>query len=187
MTTSDEMNNFKNELSLLTKSLENKSTQLNDILANKTGILNKFIEDFSNENLLLQSLSRRIEDKFSESVPQIASELDSLNKAKIQKLEESYLKIAESHAELFSSSEEKLNQLAEKLDSIDTRKFKRFFLGICITTVISVTVSAFTSYFMMRSFPVKAIINYPENIILNESQVSLWGTDNTKVLKNRKN
>jgi len=28
------------------------------------------------------------------------------------------------------------------------------------------------------------VINKPENIILNDSDVSLWGTDNVKVLKN---
>ena len=39
---------------------------------------------------------------------------------------------------------------------------------------------------MMQTFPTRVTINKPENIILYDSEVALWGTDNVKVLKGLK-
>lgn len=171
------------ELRVLIDSLESEREKFLEAVPKQIKSLEGQIKNISNTNIMLQSIPKKMEDKFHESIPEIAAKLDSLNEANLQKLEEGYLEVAKRHAELFSSSEIKLKKLVENLDSIDTRKTKRFFLGVGFAVFISVCTSVSASYLMMRSFPLKAIINHPENIILNESQVSLWGTDNVKVLK----
>lgn len=39
---------------------------------------------------------------------------------------------------------------------------------------------------MMQTFPTRVTLDKPENIILYDSEVGLWGTDNVKVLKGLK-
>jgi hypothetical protein len=46
----------------------------------------------------------------------------------------------------------------------------------------------YAASYMMQTFPTRVVINTSENIILYDSDVSLWGTDNVKVLQGlRKN
>ena len=39
---------------------------------------------------------------------------------------------------------------------------------------------------MMQTFPTRVTIDKPENIILYDSEVGLWGTENVKVLNGLK-
>ena len=186
MSVLDEMKNLQTELKLIIKVLETKNTELNDTLTKKTEFLNNFINNLSNENVLLQAIPKKMEDKLKSYIPQISAELSSLNEANLRKLEEGYLKIAKQHTESLIASELKLKTLTETLLSINARRIKRFFLGVWLTVFISISVSVAASYFMMHSFPVKVVISHPDKIILNESQVSLWGTENVKILKETK-
>ena len=68
----------------------------------------------------------------------------------------------------------------------------QFFIGIIISSAISVGCATYAASYMIQTFPTRVTIDKPENIILYDSEVGLWGTDNVKVLKgfkknNRKN
>ena len=53
---------------------------------------------------------------------------------------------------------------------------------------IGVGGAIYAASYMMQTFPTRVVINTSENIILYDSDVSLWGTDNVKVLQGlRKN
>ena len=53
---------------------------------------------------------------------------------------------------------------------------------------IGVGGAIYAASYMMQTFPTRVVINTSENIILYNSDVSLWGTDNVKVLQGlRKN
>ena len=53
---------------------------------------------------------------------------------------------------------------------------------------IGVRGAIYAASYVMQTFPTRVVINTPENIILYDSDVSLWGTDNVKVLQGlRKN
>jgi hypothetical protein len=63
-----------------------------------------------------------------------------------------------------------------------------FFLGLTLSVLISVGASVYGASYMIKTFPTRVVINTPENIILYDSSVSLWGLDKTRVLKElRKN
>ena len=174
------------ELRVLIDSLESEREKFTAMMPNQIKALEAKTKNLYDTNVMLQSIPQKMEDKLKSYIPQISAKLDSINESKLKNLEEEYFKTAEKHAALFASSKTELDQLAKKLDSMNARKIKRFFLGVALTVCISVFVSVSAAYFMMRSFPVRVVVNHPENIILNESQVSLWGTDNVKVLKNTK-
>ena len=103
----DEMQDLKKELNLLIKILETKNTELNNTLTKKTPILDKFISDLSNENALLQSIHKKMDDRLSASISPNSAEADALNDAKLRKLEETYLKTTEKYAELFTKTSRK--------------------------------------------------------------------------------
>jgi hypothetical protein len=86
------------------------------------------------------------------------------------------------------AAEQKIHQLTENIKKIDRRRILNFFLGVIISSGIAVGGATYAASYMMQTFPTRVVIDKPENIILYDSDVGLWGTDNVKVLKGlRKN
>ena len=79
-----------------------------------------------------------------------------------------------------------MQELTQDMIKIEKRRIIRFFLGIIISSAISVGCATYAASYMMQTFPTRVTINKPENIILYDSEVALWGTDNVKVLKGLK-
>jgi hypothetical protein len=79
-----------------------------------------------------------------------------------------------------------MQQLTQDMIKIEKRRIIRFFLGIIISSVISIACATYGASYMMQTFPTRVTIDKPENIILYDSEVGLWGTENVKVLKGLK-
>jgi hypothetical protein len=84
--------------------------------------------------------------------------------------------------------EHKLREYSDNVFRIEKKRVKMFFLGLTLSVLISVGASVYGASYMIKTFPTRVVINTPENIILYDSSVSLWGLDKTRVLKElRKN
>jgi len=92
------------------------------------------------------------------------------------------------HAEFLRNMEHKLREYSDNVFRIEKKRVKMFFLGLTLSVLISVGASVYGASYMIKTFPTRVVINTPENIILYDSSVSLWGLDKTRVLKElRKN
>ena len=68
------------------------------------------------------------------------------------------------------------------MTKIAKEEFFDFFVGIIISSAIAV----YAASYMMQTFLTRVTINTLDNIILYDSEVGLWGTENVRVLKDLK-
>ena len=80
-----------------------------------------------------------------------------------------------------------MKQIKEKIEKIDLQRIKRNFLGLGIVLTISVLASLGATYAMIKQFPQRVNIQSPNNITVQESEVSLWSSKNVNVSGDVKN
>lgn len=152
---------------------------------------------------MLQSVPKKLEEQIKNTIPEIAKELDAINTKKVEQLDNlneerieeiryAYQSAIQKQSESLWQTEEKIRSLTETLGRFSRKRILQFFIGIIISSAISVGCAIYAASYMIQTFPTRVTIDKPENIILYDSEVGLWGTDNVKVLKglrknNRKN
>ena len=137
---------------------------------------------------MLQLVPQKFADKLESSVPKIVEQLKSVVLEELNNVKNSYTNDMIHHTNFLKESETRIKKLSEDMTKIDKKRIKIFFLGVIISSLVSVACATYAASYMMQTFPTRVTIDKPENIILYDSDVSLWGTDNVKVLKGlRKN
>lgn len=184
--TENEINNLKTELQIFLKILEAKSNEINEKMTKYKKDLDEQLITLANENILLQAVPKKLTSELKDIIPKIAVELDLMNTKKLSEINDCYAVNLEQQTQAIENTESRFTKLAQDLDTIDKNRIKRFFLGVSVSVIISVVSALAAASYMMQTFPTRVVINKPENIILNDSDVSLWETDNVKVLKNLK-
>ena len=167
---------------ILLNSLENERTKIAEAIIE----LDERLKQLSDNNFILQSLPTKLISELKDIIPKIASELDIINTEKLNLINDCYAVNLQQQTQAIERAESKVKQLVQDLDTIDKKRITRFFLGVSVSVIVSVFASVAAASYMMQTFPTRVVINKPENIILNDSDVSLWGTDNVKVLKDVK-
>ena len=165
---------------ILLNSLENERTKIAEAIIE----LDERLKQLSDNNFILQSLPTKLISELKDIIPKIAAELDIINTEKLNLINDCYAVNLQQQTQAIERAESKVKQLVQDLDIIDKKRITRFFLGVSVSVIVSVFASVAAASYMMQTFPTRVVINKPENIILNDSDVSLWGTDNVKVLKN---
>ena len=167
---------------ILLNSLENERTKIAEAIIE----LDERLKQLSDNNFILQSLPTKLISELKDIIPKIASELDIINTEKLNLINDCYAVNLQQQTQAIERAESKVKQLVQDLDIIDKKRITRFFLGVSVSVIVSVFASVAAASYMMQTFPTRVVINKPENIILSDSDVSLWGTDNVKVLKDVK-
>jgi len=192
MTTKDDIDNLKTEAKILAETIDIQTGKFSESMQKHTSTLEQELNKFKEYNVMLQTVPKNLESQIQELIPKIALELDSINDKKMDEIQKQYAKIEQEHYNSLMAAEQKIHQLTENIKKIDRRRILNFFLGVIISSGIAVGGATYAASYMMQTFPTRVVIDKPENIILYDSDVGLWGTDNVKVLKglrknNRKN
>ena len=188
MSKDKEVSCVKTEAKILAATIEVETNKFSESFTEHTKALEAELIKLKDLNVILQSVPKTIEEQIKAIIPNIAEKLEEINNRKLNDIKDAYDKQTEKQIKSLNETEEKIRLLADNINKFSRKRIMRFFLGIIITSVISVGCATYAASYMMQTFPTRVVIDKPENIILYDSEVGLWGTDNVKVLKGlRKN
>ena len=171
----------KYEIELLTRSIDQKRTEFTEIVTKQIKELNTQIKSLEKETVILHTLPKKLTTQINESIPNIAIELDRLNQRQLVQLKEAHKNSVEDQNNAIKDAALRLKQIKEEIEQIDGKRIKRYFLGLGITVLISVLSSLGASYVMIEKFPHRVHIESPEKVMVEKSDVSLWGSKNLNV------
>ena len=180
------MNNKEIELEgkILLNALENQRSKI----AETTTELDQKLKKLDETNFMLQSTPKKFTEKLEEIIPKIIEELKAEVLEQVKLVKTSNTEELVQHAEFLRNMEHKLREYSDNVFRIEKKRVKMFFLGLTLSVLISVGASVYGASYMIKTFPTRVVINTPENIILYDSKVSLWGLEKTRVLEElRKN
>ena len=186
MSKNDDTKGLLSELRIIVAALEAQKEHIFDSIPDHKLVLEEQLKNITTTGIMLQSVPKKLAEQIKGIVPDIAEKLDVLNAKKIEEIKNTYQAAFQEQSDSLSQIEEKVRLLTENLDKFSKKRITRFFLGIIISSAISVGCATYAASYMMQTFPTRVTINKPENIILYDSEVALWGTDNVKVLKGLK-
>lgn len=150
--------------------------------------LDKKLKKLDDTNFMLQSTPKKFASNLEETIPKVIEGLKAEVFEQVKLVKASNTEDLVQHANFLRNMETRLEQYSDNIFRIEKKRVKMFFLGLILSVLISVGASIYGASYMMQTFPTRVVINTPENIILYDSKVSLWGLDKTRVLKElRKN
>ena len=168
------------------KILLNSLESVRDKISDTMNQLDAKLKELSDTNCMIQSTPKKFAEKLESSIPKIVQELKAVVAEELNTVKFSYTEDMIAHDKFLKEHQEKMQELSSDMIKIEKRRIIRFFLGIVISSAISVGCATYAASYMMQTFPTRVTIDKPENIILYDSEVGLWGTDNVKVLKGLK-
>lgn len=171
----------KYEIELLIRSIDQKRTEFTEIVTKQIKELNTQIKSLEKETVILHTLPKKLTTQINESIPNIAIELDRLNQRQLVQLKEAHKNSVEDQNNAIKDAALRLKQIKEEIEQIDGKRIKRYFLGLGITVLISVLSSLGASYVMIEKFPHRVHIESPKKVMVEKSDVSLWGSKNLNV------
>ena len=186
MSANEETKGLLSELKVIVAALDAQKEHIFDSIPDHKLALEEQLKNITTTGVMLQSVPKKLAEQIKSIVPDIAEKLDALSAKKIEEIKSTYQTTLQEQLKSINQTEEKVRFLTENLDKFSRKRLMRFFLGIVISSAISVGCATYAASYMMQTFPTRVTIDKPENIILYDSEVSLWGTDNVKVLKGLK-
>ena len=186
MSANEETDNLKTEAKILAQAIEVETSKFSESFTQHKKSLEAELTSLKELNIMLQSVPKKIKAQFKEMIPDIAAKLEEMKNKKLKDINDEYNTYAQEQIKSLNETEEKIRQLAANINKLSRKRIMMFFLGIVISSAISVGCATYAASYMMQTFPTRVTIDKPENIILYDSEVSLWGTENVKVLKGLK-
>lgn len=186
MSANEETDNLKTEAKILAQAIEVETNKFSESFTQHKKSLEAELTSLKELNIMLQSVPKKINAQFKEMIPDIAAKLEEMKNKKLRDINDEYNTYAQEQIKSLNETEEKIRQLAANINKLSRKRITMFFLGIIISSAISVGCAAYAASYMMQTFPTRVTINKPDNIILYDSEVGLWGTENVKVLKGLK-
>lgn len=175
-----ELRELISEMTLLIKTVDNKREEVISTTEASLKKFNKSIKDLAEENVLLQRLPKKIDSQLAETIPDIAVELDRISAQQVQELKKAHKQSIEEHNNAIVDAALKLEQIKEEICKIDGMRIKRYFMNLGSVMIISVLASLGVSYALIEHFPNKVSIDYPNNVTIQNSEVSMWSSKNVK-------
>lgn len=186
MSANEETDNLKTEAKILAQAIEVETSKFSESFTQHKKSLEAELTSLKELNIMLQSVPKKIKAQFKEIIPDIAAKLEEMKNKKLEDINDEYNTYAQEQIKSLNETEEKIRQLAANINKLSRKRITMFFLGIIISSAISVGCATYAASYMMQTFPTRVTINKPDNIILYDSEVGLWGTENVKVLKGLK-
>ena len=188
----DNLKTLMEDMVMLFKTVEVKREEVAGGVTETIKKLMALTKSLEKENVSLHSLPRKIETKLQDLVPDIAKQLHALNQqvlenqnkefnetaVRFKQLQEAYYK---KQSVSLDDATFRLKQLKEKIEKIDSQRIKRYFLGLSFVVLISISASLGATYTMIKMFPQRVQIESPNNVQVQESEVSLWRSNNVNV------
>jgi hypothetical protein len=144
--------------------------------------LDQKLKKLDDTNFMLQSTPKKFANQLEETIPKIIEALKAEVLEQVKLVKTSNTEELVQHAEFLRNMEYKLREYSDNVLRIETKRVKMFFLGLMLSILISLGASIYGASYMIKSFPTRVVIDNPENIILYDSKVSLWGLQKTRVL-----
>ena len=188
----DNLKTLMEDMEMLFKTVEVKREEVAGGVTETIKKLMALTKSLEKENVSLHSLPRKIETKLQDLVPDIAKQLHALNQqvlenqnkefnetaVRFKQLQEAYYK---KQSVSLDDATFRLKQLKEKIEKIDSQCIKRYFLGLSFVVLISISASLGATYTMIKMFPQRVQIESPNNVQVQESEVSLCRSNNVNV------
>ena len=186
MSTNEEIKDLIINLKVVVSALEAEKEQIFESIPLHKKSLEEQLKKISNTNIALQSVPKQFTEKLEASVPKIIEQLKTVVLEEMNNVKNSYTDDMINHANFLRDNENRIKKISDDMSKIDKKRLKMFFIGVIISSTISIAGATYGASYMMQTFPTRVTIDKPENIILYDSDVSLWGTENVKVLKGLK-
>lgn len=177
----ESLSKIMHEVDLLTRSIDVKRIEFTEEVTKQIKELDEKIQSLGKETVLLHSIPQKLSTQLSEIIPSIAEELHKLNQHQAKELKQALNKSIEDQNNSIKDSAFRLKQIKDEIVQIDGQRIKRYFLGFGITILISVLASLGASYVMMVKFPKHVQISTPNNVKVDNSEVSLWGSKSVNI------
>ena len=181
MQLNESLSKTRHEVDLLTRSIDLKRIEFTEEVTKQIKELDEKIQSLGKETVLLHSIPQKLSDQLSEIIPSIAEELHKLNQHQAKELKQALNKSIEDQNNAIKDSSFRLKEIKDEIVQIDGQRIKRYFLGFGITTLISVLASLGASYVMMVKVPKHVHISTPDNVKVENSEVSLWGSKSVNI------
>lgn len=188
----NELNQLLEETRMLLKTVEVKQDDVSEGVIKKITELGSLTQALKKENVSLQSLPKKIAIKVQEMVPSIADQIHKLNQTVLENqnkvFNDTVVRFKQLQEESFkkqnsaiNDAASRLNQIKEEVEKIDSQRIKRYCLGLGVVVLISVPASLGATYAMIKAFPQRVQIESPNNVTVQDSDVSLWSSKNVNV------
>ena len=166
---------------MLLKTVEVQRDKISEGVSAEIDQLKSLTKSLKQESVSLQSLPKKLAIVVQELLPDIARQLDIVNEKKYQ----DYVKNTNEHTQEYNRSVKEIasefKHLKLEFDRFDQKRMKRYFLCLGIVVIISVLAALGATYAMIKQFPQRVNIQSPTNIIVKESEVSLWSSKNVNI------
>lgn len=177
---------LKTELNTLTNFVEINCSALCESVSSQIKELENTIQGLKKTTISLQTVPKKLSSEINTLAPQIGEYLNNTNEETLKSFVRFLRDETEKANSVFKELASKLSEENHKSNKPKSGNLKRYFLGITISICISVLASLAGTYSLIRYFPTRVTIDNPENITLQNSEVSLWSSKNVQILENNK-
>lgn len=211
----DAMNKLKNQLSFSTKALEKQQQELSKVLSSSAEQLNDAIKTFDetitaqkkqyeilqNEVGVLTVLPEKTKEAVTNIIPDVAKELDKIQKEYTKSLHDSYSTIISGYAEEIQRYKTEIDQVSHSLTSHITKHISsvdqkldeyskkltasaayvvecsnhNFLKNMCLVVLFSAIVAGGTAYLVTTKFPRYLTVTGANDVTIQDCNVSVLG------------
>ncbi|HJD66821.1 MAG TPA: viral A-type inclusion protein [Rickettsia endosymbiont of Bembidion nr. Transversale] len=211
----DAVNKLKNQLSFSTKALEKQQQELSKVLSSSAEQLNDAVKTFNktiiaqktqyailqNEVGVLTVLPEKTKEAVTNIIPDVAKELDKIQREYTKSLHDSYSTIISGYAEEIqkykteidqishdvtshitkhmSSVDQKLDEYSKKLSAsaayvVECSNYS-FLKNMCLVVLFSAIVAGGTAYLVTTKFPRYLTVTGANDVTIQDCNVSVLG------------
>jgi len=183
MTTKDDIDNLKTEAKILAETIDIQTGKFSESMQKHTSTLEQELNKFKEYNVMLQTVPKKLDSQVQELIPKIALELDTINSKKINELKKQSANIEQEHHDSLMQTESKIKEILQDIYKIERRRIFRFLLVVVTATGVASGIAAYTAKYITDTFLRRVMIDKPNQVILQDSDVMVIDTSNDKIYK----
>jgi esterase/lipase len=178
-----EENKLTTEIEILAETIEARTNEFNSTFEKIKKELEAELDNLKKYNVMLQSVPTKIAKQIEETIPKIALELEVINGKKIEELKKQYANIEQEHHNSLMQTESKIKEILQDIYKIERRRIFRFLLVVVTATAVASGVAAYTAKYVTDTFLRRVMIEKPNQVILQDSDVMVIDTSTEKIYK----
>jgi len=183
MTTKDDISNLKTEAKILAETIDIQTGKFSESMQKHTSTLEQELNKLKEYNVMLQTVPKKLDNQIQELIPKIALELEVINGKKIEELKKQYANIEQEHHNSLMQTESKITEILQDIYKIERRRIFRFLLVVVTATAVASGVAAYTAKYVTDTFLRRVMIEKPNQVILQDSDVMVIDTSTEKIYK----
>ena len=185
MTTKDDIDNLKTEAKILAETIDIQTGKFSESMQKHTSTLEQELNKYKEYNVMLQTVPKKLDSQIQELIPKIALELDAINGKKIEESKKQYANIEQEHHNSLMQTESKIKEILQDIYKIERRRIFRFLLVVVTATAVASGIAAYTAKYITYTFLRRVVIEKPNQVILQDSDVMVIDTSNEKIYKQK--